>query len=169
MSLADAFPVASKYINEYVWDSLKSIDPSLASDYGDIVPFFPLSDSHADDWPWRDKPYVIYDQMFRLRSTAGYFVHKTQALYSIKGTPTEVLTWTNAISLILDRQDSSAEDINNWMSLKHKDAGVYFHWLRVMQVDKTSENRMDIAVNQQYLSMMVVEFEYHITRDNGFN
>ena len=169
MKLVDAFPIAARYVNGYVWDSMKSIDSSLEGDYKGIVPFFPISDSRSDEWPWKNKPYVIYDQMFRLRSRAGYFIHKTHVLYFIKGNPTEVLAWTNAMALILDRQDSSAQDLNDWLAENHPDAGIYFHWFRVMQVDQTSENRMDISTNQKYLSTMVVEFEYHITKNNSFD
>lgn len=169
MKLVDAFPIASKYINGYVWDSLKSLDDSLEQDYGNIIPFFPVSDSPTDEWPWKSKPYVIYDQMFRLRSRAGYYVHKTYTTYFIKGSPVEVLAWSNAMALILDRQDAAAQDINNWLAANHPDAGIYFHWLRVAQVDQTSENRMDIAVNQKYLSTMIVEFEYHITKTHQFD
>lgn len=169
MKLLEAFPIATKYINEYLWDSMKTIDDSLAKDYGNIIPFFPISDTRSDEWPWKDKPYVIYDQMFRLRSRPGYFVHKTHALYFIKGGPSEVLAWTNAMALILDRQDSSAQDLNAWLAQNNPDAGIYFHWFKVMQVDQTNENRMDMAVSQKYLSTMVVEFEYHVTKTHQFD
>jgi Cdc6-like AAA superfamily ATPase len=148
---------------------MKSLDDSLEKDYGNIVPFFPISDTRSDEWPWKDKPYVIYDQMFKMRSRAGYFIHRTQALYFIKGTPTEALTWSNVMALIIDRQDSAAQDLNNWLSQNHPDAGVYFHWFKAMQVDQTAENRMDMALNQRYLSTMVVEFEYHITKQTKFD
>lgn len=169
MSLADAFPLAANYINKYTWAMMKEIDPSLETDYGSITPFFPISDTRSDEWPWKDKPYAIYDQMWRLRSRSGYFVHKVHALYFIKGTPTEILAWTNAMGMILDRQDSAAQDINNWLAANHPDAGIYFHWLKVMQVDQTSENRMDMAINQRYLATLVVECEYHITRPSRFD
>ncbi len=169
MKLIDSFPIASKYVNGYVWNAMQSIDDSLAKDYQGIVPFFPISDSRADEWPWQSKPYVIYDQMFRSRSRAGYFVHKSHTLYFIKGSPSEVLAWTNAIALILDRQDAAAQDINNWLSTTHPDAGIYFHWFKAMQVDQTAENRTDLSINQKYLSTMVIEFEYHVNKTHGFD
>ena len=107
--------------------------------------------------------------MFGPRTRPRYFVHKAHTLYFIKGNPTEVLAWTNAMALILDRQDSAAQDLNDWLAQNHPDAGIYFHWFKVMQVDQTAENRMDISTNQKYLSTMVVEFEYHVTKTNSFD
>ena len=34
MKLVDAFPNCPRYVNGYVWDSMKSIDDSLSGDYG---------------------------------------------------------------------------------------------------------------------------------------
>jgi hypothetical protein len=168
MSLKDVLPVPPTYINKYVWDSLKSLDPGL-SNYGNIVPFFPISDARADDWPWQTKPYVIYDQLLRFRSGPLYVVRKSQLLYVVKGTPTEVLAWSNAIGVILDRHDAAGQDVNAWLSQNHPSAGVYFHWFRVMQVDQAAENRMDFAVNQKYLSTMVIEYQYHLTKTGKFD
>lgn len=169
MTIKTEFSVPSPYINKYVWASLQSIDPSLAKDYKNIVPFFPVSDTRADEWPWQSKPYVIYDQLFRMRSKPGYFVKKKQLLYVIKGTPSEVLAWTNAIGMIMDRQDAAAQDLNEWLAQNEPDAGVYFHWFKVMQIDAANENRMDMAVNQKYLSTMIIEYEYHVTRPSKFD
>ena len=168
MTLISEFPLAAPYINKYVWSKMREIDQSL-SDYGNIVPFFPVSDTRADEWPWQTKPYVIYDQLFRLRAKPGYFVKKAQIIYSVKGNPTEVLQWANAIGMILDRQDVTGQEINEWIENNEPSAGIFFHWARVMQIDATNENRMDVSVNQKYLATMIVEVEYHVTKSSKFD
>lgn len=169
MTLQDAFPVPTTYINKYVWDAMKSLDDSLAGDYKNIVPFFPASDTRSDEWPWKNKPYVIYDQLFRMRRNTRYFDHKIQTLYYIKGAPVDAIVWTNAISHILDREDAVAQDINNWLAANHPDAGVYFHSFKVIQIDQFTDNRMDISLNQQYMATLAVEYEYHLTNQSKFD
>ena len=169
MSLQDSFPIASTFVNKYLWHSLKRVDSSLGKDYGNIVPFFPISDARSDEWPWSNKPYVIYDQMWKMRSKTSYFIHRTQTIYFVKGNPSEVIPWANAIGVILDRQDATAQDLNNWLSDNHPDAGIYFHRFKVMQVDQTNESRMDISTNQKYISTMAIEYEYHLTKTLDFD
>jgi len=169
MSLVDAFPIAPEYINKYVWASLQQLDPSLTSGYQNIVPFFPVSDTRADEWPWQTRPYVIYDQLFRLRGKPLYLAKRQQLVYFIKGTPTEVLAWSNAIEMVLDRQDAAGQDVNAWIAQNDPDAGIFFHWFRTLQVDAVHENRTDMSTNQKYLSTLIVEFEYHVNKTNGFD
>ena len=107
--------------------------------------------------------------MWKSRSRTGYFVHKVQTVYFVKGNPSEVLPWANAIGVILDRQDSAAQDLNNWLSETNPNAGIYFHWFKVMQVDQTNESRMDVAINQKYVSTMAIEYEYHMTNTGKFD
>lgn len=169
MSIQDAFPLPAVYINKYVWHSLKSLDPSLSSEYGSIIPFFPLADARGGDAGWGNKPYVVYDELMRARGKAFYVKHKVQIMYYLRAGAVDNLTWTNAIAHILDRQDASAEDINNYLAANEPDAGIYFHQTKAFQIDVVGEERMDLSVRQYYTSALIVECDYHITKDNGFN
>lgn len=165
--LSTAFPLPAVYVNSYVWEQMKSIDGTLDAQY-DYKPFFPLADSRAGDQGWGDKPYVVYDHLMKFRAKPFYGIHKAQTFYWIRGDASSVLGWSSAISHILDRQDASAQDINNFLSQTDPTAGIYFHQTKVFQVDSANEERMDLSVRQYYTSSMIVECEYHITRDNGF-
>lgn len=168
-ALKDAFPIPVLHINKYLWNSMKQIDPSLAVQYGTTVPFFPLADSRAGDTGWGTKPYVVYDMLFKLRGKPFYPVKKVQAMYFVRGTAEDVLSWSNAIGHILDREDQSAQDINKYLTANNPTAGIYFHRTRVMQIDMVNDNRQDLSVRQQYTASMIVDFEYHISKDSGFN
>lgn len=169
MSLRDAFPLPGMYVNKYLWDAMKGVDSSLSSNYGGIMPFFPLADSRGGDSGWDNKPYVVYDELFRFRPRPFYAKHKVQLMYFIRGGAVDVLTWTNAIGQILDRQDAAAQDINNFLAANEPDAGIYFHHVKAFQIDTVGEERMDLAVQQYYTSSMIIECDYHITKNNGFN
>jgi hypothetical protein len=168
-SIKDAFPIPILYVNKYLWAKMCEIDTTMPTTYKNIVPFFPLADSRAGDAGWGSKPYVVYDMMFKLRGKPFYPVKKVQVLYFVRGTAEDVIAWSNAIGIILDREDAAAQDINEHFASLNQDAGVYFHRLRIMQVDMVNDNRQDLSVRQQYTASLVVEMEYHITSDNSFD
>lgn len=163
-----AFPAPSIYLNNYLWNAMKSIDGTLDAQY-DYQPIFPLADSKAGDQGWGNKPYIVYDLLMKFRARPFYGVHKTQVMYWVRGGASDVLGWTNAIAHILDRQDQSALEINQYLAANDQNAGIYFHNIKVFQVDSANEERMDLAVRQYYTASMIIEMNYHITRDNGFN
>ena len=163
-----AFPAPATYVNNYLWSSLKSIDGTLDAQY-DYQPFYPLADSKAGDQGWGNKTYVVYDQLMKFRSKPFYGIHKSQTFYWVRGQADDILGWTTAISHILDRQDQAAKDINSWIAANDPTAGIFFHDVKVFQVDSADEERMDLAVRQYYTASMIIEMHYHITRDNGFN
>ncbi len=168
-ALKDAFPIPVLHINKYMWDSMKSIDATLATTYGTTVPFFPLADSRAGDAGWGTKPYVVYDHLFKMRGKPSYFIKHMQAMYFVRGTAEDVLTWSNAIGQILDREDEAAKEINIYLRDNDPTAGVFFHSLRVHQIDMVNDQRQDLSVRQQYTASMIIDFRYHITKDSGFN
>lgn len=168
-SIKEAFPIPTLYVNKYLWAQMCSIDTSLPTTYDNIVPFFPLADSRAGDAGWGSKPYVVYDVLFKMRGKAFYPVKKAQIMYFVRGSAEDVIAWSNAISVILDREDSAAKDINNHFSDLSTNTGVFFHRLRVLQIDMVNDNRQDLTVRQQYTGSMVVEMEYHMTNQGSFN
>lgn len=168
-SLSGAFPIPVINVNKYLWSAMCGIDTSLSTTYNGIVPFFPLADSRAGDAGWGAKPYVVYDFMFKFHNGPFYPVKKVQIMYFIRGTAEDVITWTNAIGTILDREDVAGQAINEYLADNDPNAGVFFHRLRVMQIDMVNDNRQDLTVRQQYTATLVVEMEYHITKDAGFN
>lgn len=168
-ALKDAFPIPVLHVNKYLWNAMKTIDPGLAVTYGTTVPFFPLADSRAGDAGWGNKPYVVYDTLFKLRGKPFYPVKKAQAMYFVRGTAEDVVTWSNTIGHILDREDESGRAINAYVKSVTPTAGIYFHRTRVLQIDMVNDQRQDLTVRQQYTSSMIIDMEYHISKDAGYN
>lgn len=164
--LKDAFPIPILHVNRYVWNTMKEIDDTLDAQYDGIIPFFPLADSRGGDASWGNKPYVVYDHLYRLRT--GYFpyIHRVQLLYFVRGTAEDVVTWTNAIQHILDRGDDAAKDCNKFLFETDQDADIYFHCFKGFMVDMVNDSRQDLAVRQYYTGSMIIEADYHINRGN---
>lgn len=167
--IKSAFPHPPQYVNRYLWNALKQIDPTLSTKYGSVVPFFPLADSRAGDAGWGNKPYLVYDILFRFRQTRFYPIHRIQIIYFIRGQADEALGWTTAIASILDRGDASAQDINTYLAQNEPNAGIYFHNTKAFMVDTSNNERLDLSVRQYYTETLIIEIDYHITKDNGFN
>ena len=163
-----AFPTPAIHVNNYLWDSLKSIDATLDAQY-DYRPFFPLADAVGGTQGWGSKPYVVYDQLMKFRPKAFYGIHKAQIWYWVRGQADDAIGWTTAIAHILDREDSSARDLNEWLRDNDPTAGIYYHNIKVFQVDSGKDERMDLSVKQTYTESMIIEVTYHITKDNGFS
>lgn len=164
--LKDFFPIPILHVNKYVWHEMTTIDSSLTTTYDGIVPFFPLADSRGGDASWGSKPYVVYDQLFKLGTKKLPYIHKMQALYFVRGTSEDVITWTNAIQHILDRGDDAAKDCNTYLAETNSDADVYFHCFSGLQIDMVNDNRQDLAVRQYYTASMIIDMEYHLNRGN---
>lgn len=167
--LKNIFPIPVLSVNRFLWNDMTALDDSLLSQYGTIIPFFPLADSRAGDAGWGSKPYVVYDTLFKMRGKPFYPVKKIQVMYFVRGTAEDVITWSNVIGHILDREDESAQDINNYLRDNEPDAGIYFHKTRVLQIDMVNDQRQDLSVRQQYTSSMIIDLEYHISKDSGYN
>ena len=169
-ALKDAFPIPSLYLNQYVWAAMTGIDETLLPLYGDTVPFFPLADSRAGDAGWGNKPYVVYDNLFKLRGRPFPQIKHLQIMYFVRGSAEDVITWSNTIAHILDREDDSAKDVNNYLSVNSSlPPDVFFHRIRVHQIDMVNDQRQDLAVRQQYTATMIIDTKYHITQNSGFD
>lgn len=150
-------------INNYLWDVMKQIDPTLtqAKKYGNRVPFFPMSDATSGTKSWENKPYIIYDRMLRMTGSPFYPIKNEHILYAVKGKEEETFEWSAAIQYILDRMDDAAQDINDWNRSQDTPANVYFHNLRVYQTD--SSRSRDFSNRPYYITEFVVDARYHFT------
>jgi hypothetical protein len=156
-----ALPVLT--VNGYLWDTMKSIDPSLSlkKNYGTSLPFFPMSDSASGASSWENKPYFIYDRMFRITGSPFPYIKKEHIIYSLKGKEEQTLEWGNALQYILDRQDDSAQDINEWNSNQTVPNEVYFHSTRVLQTNPSMSR--DFSNRPFYVTEFIIEAQYHLT------
>lgn len=160
MSLSDLV-IPTNVVNNYLWHTLKQIEPSFATTYGSTVPFFPLGDSASGDASWTDKTYVLYDRMLRVTGNPFYPIKRDHIIYAVKGTDIASLEWSAAIQYILDRQDDAAQDINEWNRSQDIPENIYFHELRVFQADRSTAR--DWSSRSYYITEFVVDVKYHMT------
>lgn len=169
----ESIGVPALAINGYLWDTMKKIDPTLTQTkkYGNKLPFFPIADSASGQKQWENKPYFIYDRVFRFASGPFYPKKRESFLYYLKAKPVESLQWGAAVQLILDREDDAAKDINDWIRSQPNgsdDYPVYFHNLRVYQsrsgaAGSEGESR-EISSRPYYITEFMIDTCYHFTK-----
>ena len=150
-------------INNYLWNVMKQIDPTLTQTkkYGNKIPFFPMSDAASGTKSWENKPYIIYDRMLKMTGSPFYPIKNEHILYAVKGKEEETFEWSAAIQYILDRMDDAAQDINDWNRSQQSPTNVYFHNLRVYQID--SSRTRDFSNRPYYITEFIVDARYHFT------
>ena len=165
----EAIGIPALAVNNYIWDTMKTIEPSLANEY-ETVPFFPLNDSAAGSEPWNKKPYFIYDRVFRF-SSKPFYPHKRESiLYYLKAGDIDSLQWSAALQLILDREDDAAKDVNDWIRSQpnYLDYPYYFHNIRVYQSRSSSPSsdgkiREFSTVQPYFITEFMIDIHYHST------
>lgn len=150
-------------INGYLWDTMKQIDSTLGQtkNYGNKIPFFPMSDSASGVKAWENKPYIIYDRMLKITGSPFPYIKKEHIVYALKGKEEQTLEWGMALQYILDRQDDSAQDINDWNRSQTTPSGVYFHSTRVLQTNSSASR--DFSTRPFYVTEFIIEAQYHLT------
>lgn len=157
-------------INGYLWDTMKKLDPTLTQtkNYGNKIPFFPMSDAASGSKSWDNKTYIIYDRMLRMTNNAFYPIKNEHIVYAVKGKEEETFEWSLAIQYILDRMDDSAQDINDWNRSQINPANVYFHNLKVHQSGSVTSSSggsqaRDFSNRPYYITQFIVDAKYHFT------
>ena len=148
-------------VNGYLWDTMKKIDPELTGVYGQSIPIIPLHDSAAGKMPWESKPYLIYNKAFARPTGPFYPIKRETFHYALKADVGSTLEWLPVIQAILDRQDDAAKDINAWNGSRPDVYPVFFHHLRVFQIEKTDPR--DYGVKLFHVTEFMVDVEYHYT------
>lgn len=159
-------------MNGFLWYAMNQIDPSLQSYYPNTIPIYPLGDSSSGNEAWDNKPYLIYDRVFRFSSDPCYVKKRDSSLYYLKAREIDSLQWAAAIQAILDREDDAAKDINDWIRMQDNpgDYPVYFHNLRIYQARSSSASssgllREDSTVQPYYITEFIVDVMYHFTKE----
>ena len=167
-SFGDIAIVPSRAINGYLWDTMKQLNPELEEVYGDTMPFYPVGDSAAGDDPWDNKPYFVYDRVFRFSSKPFYEHKRESTLYYLKANEIDTLEWSSVLQIILDREDDAAKDVNDWIRAQEhgsEEYPVYFHNLRVYQARSSSTSTRDISTTEKYyISEFMIDTHYHMTK-----
>jgi hypothetical protein len=156
------FPVPAVTVSNYLWATMKRIQPSLGKEYGKITPFFPLGDAATGTSIWEDKAYVVYDRMIQATNNPFPYIKSEHIVFDLKGNEKQTLLWGAAIQTILDRQDDSAKDINQWNSQQTNPAHIFFHKTNVFQL-RNPEHAREFSNRPYYITKFMIDCTYHFT------
>lgn len=98
--------------------------------------------------------FSVYDRMLKMRRSPFPHVKSEQLLYyfyKMAGDPVDLIETTQVVQDLLDREDESAQELNDWIRAKQAsgsplvdDAGntlpsVFFHRLKIYQLEETRD------------------------------
>lgn len=168
MTMSNNYP--ETLINKYVWKQFEIAKPQIHSLYGTgasaTVPFFPVNDIKAGDTAWGSKPYIIFDSFMRARSgnRTFYPIKTAQMIYSIKGKLSDIYEWRDFISNVLDREDSAASDLNEFIGGNVVGGtDIYFHSLSTNQVNYIGQSTTQSGQNKVFSADLIIRYDYHRT------
>jgi hypothetical protein len=164
-----AFPPT--FINQYVVEQLKLF--GILSGAEQMVPIFPTSPTNIEDVfknyigaPGVSDPLLIqYERLIRFRPTPFYRNKREQLVYYLYCTDLSKINDSHRIITdSLDREDSAGQDVNAFCATQATEGlpfNVYFHSIRVYQVDETRD-LLDLAsARTVYANKLIIEYDYH--------
>ena len=163
------------FINGYIRQQL--VDFGLVPDNPDFTPIMPVQPGdismYYDDLRARSGEgspvFIQYDRLIRFRPNPFYRNKREQVMYYMYCTSLSKITDANRIITdALDREDSSAQDINAWCAKAETTDlpfNVYFHNTKVFQADETRDLMQLVSARTVYVNKLIIEYDYH-TKDN---
>ena len=183
MPTASTLPFPPHWINAYLFNKLGEYGPSEVGIGPDqqIVPFFaPTATGREEIYQQliattglAQPTMITYDRLMRFRSSPFYGTKKEQLIYTINGSVKSVQNINIIISQLMDREDAAAEDLNDWARdnshLLNVDHNVFFHSVRVYQIDETRDILELNSVNMtDWASKIIIEYDYHAKDGSTF-
>lgn len=165
-------------VSGYVVDELKKF--GILTGVEQMMPIFPTSPVNIDEVysnylgaPGVQDPLLIqYERLLRFRPSTMYRHKREQLVYYLYSTNlSKILDSNRVISEALDREDISAQEVNQWAMENPltNDQGntikpnVFFHSMRVYQADETRD-LLDLAsARTLYTNKLIIEYDYHTT------
>jgi hypothetical protein len=167
-------------INEYLSEK---IGERLADRFSGSLKFFPTlpTDINAltEGFPEASEDvFAVYDRMFRMRRKPFPHIKGEQLLYyfyKMAGDPEALIETSQVVYDLLDREDESAEEVNNWIagkveegiltfgtgSLAREFKPVRFHKFKIYQLEETRDI-IDFGTARTYAgNKIIIDYEYH--------
>jgi hypothetical protein len=114
---------------------------------------------------------IVYDRMMRFRPTPFYRHKREQLIYFIYSSDVgKLIDAVRIISASLDREDAAAEDVNNYSAenaTEDNPARVYFHNIRVYQVDESRDVAELASARTLFLNKIIIEYDYHTSGESA--
>lgn len=142
----------------------------------DSFPFFPSMPSTLNDLNTQFPDGGVmctYDRLIRMRRSPFPHIKGEQALYyfyaTAENTVTNMVKITESVLRLMDREDETAQEINDWCIQKGSvtvDGEVltpnfYFHGFRVYQLEEVRDV-IDFATARTYGgNKIIIDYSYH--------
>lgn len=182
--MAIAYPpvIINEYLAEKVGEILPNrfssslrFFPTLPTDINALTEGFPESASDV---------FAVYDRMFKMRRTPFPHIKQEQLLYyfyKMAGDPEALIETSQVVADLLDRQDESAEEVNEWTrtkvdietglitfgtgALARDFKPIYFHEIKIYQLEETRDI-IDFGTARTYAgNKIIIDYKYHIPQD----
>jgi len=179
------FNTPQLWVNAYLQEKLAEIivdNPDTPQDEtaGIGVPFFPSKpvslDELTEKWVVVNDQRLqysgvmaVWDRLVRMRRSPFPHIKQEQLLYYFYATEdyvTEVMVQVQeAVLRLMDREDETAEEINEWAKNHAPIAGMncqfYFHKFKVYQLEEVRDI-IDFGTARTYGgNKIIIDFEYH--------
>ena len=144
----------------------------------DIIPFFPTAPTTIDDLTesFPEGALCVYDRLSRMNKSKFPHIKTEQVLYYFYATAADsvvtMIKIQEAVLRLMDRLDETAEEVNNWCSIRKVNLGTadnpdlinnmfYFHRFRVYQLEE-ARDIIDFGTARTYGgNKFIIEFDYH--------
>ena len=163
------------WINKYLQTKVESLAGFTR------LPFFPSSPSTLDDltntFPAsQDGVMCVYDRLSRMNKSKFPHIKTEQILYyfyaTAENSTVNMIKIQEAVLRLMDRLDETAEEVNNWCSIRKVNLGTeespnfinnmfYFHRFKVYQLEE-ARDIIDFGTARTYGgNKFIIEFDYH--------
>ena len=146
----------------------------------EIIPFFPTTptdfEAITQSFPQSDGVVCVYDRLSRMNKNKFPHIKTEQVLYyfyaTAENSTTNMIKIQEAVLRLMDRFDETAEEVNNWCSIRKVNLGTeespdlinnmfYFHTFKVYQLEE-ARDIIDFGTARTYgANKFIIEFEYH--------
>ena len=174
------------FLNRYILSELEHYE--LIAESEGLSPMVPaqfptnIEDLYNDSIQIRqtESPIlIVYDRLMRFRPTPFYSRKREQLIYFIYSTDVgKLIDTVRVISSALDREDSSAEDVNRYnINNPILDANadistpfnIMFHSTRVYQADESRDVAELASARTLFVNKLIVEYDYHVSSPTIIN
>ena len=145
-----------------------------------MIPFFPTNPTDfaaiTQSFPESDGVVCVYDRLSRMNKNKFPHIKTEQVLYyfyaTAENSTTNMIKIQEAVLRLMDRFDETAEEVNNWCSIRKINLGTadspnlinnmfYFHTFKVYQLEE-ARDIIDFGTARTYgANKFIIEFEYH--------
>jgi hypothetical protein len=170
---ASDLPFPPHWINEYLYKQLskyEGINMSEGAGINGVVPIFAVTPTNTEEIyknltqsiPVEQPLLIQYDRLIRFRTNSFYPRKREQLLYYLYSTDLATVNYANIlISQLLDREDVSAQALNNYPSDLSLTRNVFFHATRVYQADETRDVIELASARTVFINKLIIEYDYH--------